>query len=139
MSEPEGLLSAVLSGHLVLCRAAVLYPWKSPFYSGAKTYSQDAMRELVDSLLEAWDLLGVSGIARRRMLERLVLEAGQQTLEARRQINENHYKQLEAGSGTTGDIRGAAALNETEGEDQTAWGKPTSSGVSVPSRPCTAW
>lgn len=116
VAETEGLLSAVLSAHLVLCRVAVLYPWKSPFYAGTKTYFRDETRQLASNLMSGWEHLGVSGVARKVMLKQLISLVGQQTLEARQKINEDHHKQLESKIGTAGGVRSSAALRETSGE-----------------------
>lgn len=112
----EELLSAVLSAHLMLLRVALLYPWHEPFGKGLRAMMHDELSRLAGSLADAWDLLGVSGESRRQMLQHLIAEVGQQTLENRQQINKDHVKQLGEKFGTTGDVRGFAALRETEGE-----------------------
>lgn len=118
--DTEELLAAVLSAHLVLSRMNVLFPWKNEFYSGKKTHLRDDIQRLAGALVDAWDLLGVSGEARRQMLRRLIVEVGRQTLEARLQIYEDYREQLAARSGLRKDIRGSAALRETEGKEQAA-------------------
>lgn len=118
VSETKGLLSAVLSAHLVLCRVAVLYPWREPFVKDPRLLIQDEVSRLAGTLVDAWDLLGVLGEARRLLLQRLIGAAGEKTLDARRQINEAYHQQSEDRRVTVGDRRGSAALRETEGEDR---------------------
>lgn len=125
VEETEGLLSAVLSAHLVLCRVAILYPWKKPFYSGAKTHFREETRRLASALVDAWELLGVGGKTRKQLLRRLFVVVGQRTLEARQKINELHHRRLQHRLGTAGDVRGSAALQETEGENCAACREPS--------------
>lgn len=110
----EELLSAVLGAHLVLCRLAILYPWRCPYTRGRRTFLHTELSRLASSLADAWEFLGVSGEARRQMLTRLIVVVGQQTLQARQQVGKYHHQWLQAGFGTAGNVRGAAALRETE-------------------------
>lgn len=118
--EAEQLLSAVVSAHLFLFRIGVLYPWRTPLHLNRMSRFREESQQLARSLADAWDLLGVSGEARRQIVQRLVVVAGQQTLEARKRIIAEHHQQLQARSGSPGSIRGLAALRETAGEDYAA-------------------
>lgn len=118
------LLSAVLSAHLALFRVGVLYPWQEPFGKGLRAVLHDEIRSIAESLTDAWEFLGVTGETRREMLQQLIVEVGQQTLEIRQRINIDHLRRLTGGLGTAGDIRGSAALRETEGEVGAAQKQP---------------
>lgn len=124
VEKTEGVLSAALGAHLVLCRIGVLYSWREPFANVSHAMLSNEINRLSDGLKNAWELLRVSGEARRQMLKRLVVVVGQQTLELRQQINEHHHKRLRARFGVAADIRGAAALRETEGKNSAARREP---------------
>lgn len=115
LEATEGVLSSALSAHLVLCRMALLYPWRERSYAATPTLLLDEISELAGSLLGAWRLLGVSGEAQRQIVKRLIVVVGQQTLSTRQQIDRAHHQQLYARISTVGDTRADAALRETEG------------------------
>lgn len=114
----ERLTAVVLSSHLLLCRIAIFYPWKEPFNTGAPTFLHHEIRRVGGSLYDAWERLGVSGEARRQMVQQLIVVVGRQTLEARREIYRIQHKRLQGRVARTGVIRGAAALSETEGKNE---------------------
>lgn len=116
VEETEELLRAALAAQLALFRVGVLYPWHEPFGKGLRAMLYEEVFSLAESLAAAWDFLGVSGEARRHILQRLLVEVGQQTLEVRQRINKEHSRRLRGRLGTAGDIRGSAALHETQGE-----------------------
>lgn len=115
LEATERLLASVLSAHLVLCRLALFFSWRDPFYTGAPTFLLDEICALVRSLLVAWRLLGVSGEAQKEMVKRLVVVVGRQTLETRQCIPAGHQEQAQRPMPSR-EVRSAAALRETEGE-----------------------
>lgn len=117
VKETEELLSAVLSAHLVLFRLGFLFLWQGPSKPDKKTSFRGDIQRLAGVLVDGWDLLGVSGEARRGMLRRVMVEVGQQTLETRQRIDRDLDKQLESDPSAAGGLRASAALRETEGED----------------------
>lgn len=116
LEAAEGLLSSVLAAHLVLCRMALLFPWRDPFYTGAPTFLLEEIGTLASRLEDAWGLLGVSGEAQRQAVKRLIVVVGRQTLEARQRIHKNHERTKRPSTASVREIRSAAALRETEGE-----------------------
>lgn len=118
VGKTEELLSAVLSAHLVLSRIGLLYGWRPlQFTGGIPPLLHRETTDLAGALVDAWEVLGVSGETRRQILQRLILEVGRQTLETRQQINKEHHAQLASAFGKAGQTRGSAALRETEGKE----------------------
>lgn len=118
VDETRRLLSVVVSCHLVLCRVAVLYPWRAPFNAGSPTFLHQEIRRVAGGLHDAWARLGVSGETRRQIVQRLIVVVGRQTLDTRQQINQDHYQRVQARASAVRELRGDAALGETEGENE---------------------
>ncbi|PHJ20802.1 hypothetical protein CSUI_005354 [Cystoisospora suis] len=82
------LLSTVLSGHLLMCRIHLFFPWRKPYFytSGRPSVMTRATGSLAEALYESWSSLGIYGEARRQILERLIVKAGNQTLQDREAV-----------------------------------------------------
>lgn len=118
------LLAAVLSGQLLMCRVAVFFPWKKPFFfaAGRPSRISNATGGLAEALLDAWEILGIEGVSRRQITERLIFMVGQQTAEAREQLAAFFEAEMKTLLHKSAPVRCDAALRENYGESCTGLG-----------------